>query len=171
MYCHYDMWSEALRVLDDVAAGRVGVISGLLGAEDASSMNSRQRSSKYPNSAQPVLTQELDSGATSTARRWPRSYQALDDPARQAGQDALWHVVMRKLWEQRAADSLLNEFLQRMSPEQLQRFKLLYKLRPSPDGGYTMQPMEDWQVPAEKMDLGEDLQPQLDEYAAPKTER
>lgn len=63
--------------------------------------------------------------------------------------DKLWHVVMRKLWEKRASDELLNDFLRHMAPTQLQRFKLMYGLHaiPGERGRYTLKPLEDWQLP------------------------
>lgn len=144
------MWSEALRLLDDVAAGKVGVGTLFLGANG----NSTNSGSKHKTTRQQYNGSEDDPGLMPMARgsaaaQWPRSYQPVRHSAGTTEQDALWHIVLRKLWEQRASDGLLNEFLQRMSPGQLQRFKILYNLQQALEGGYTMQPLDDWQVPAD----------------------
>jgi hypothetical protein len=65
-----------------------------------------------------------------------------------ATNDRLWHVVLRKLAQERASDRLLNAFVQHMAPELLQRFKLLYGLQqvPGQPGQYTLQPLDGWEV-------------------------
>lgn len=153
------MWGEALRLLDDVAAGKVD-ISCSASAKHVATNSTRLR--KQPASSG-VTVEAPTADQPGAGEQWPREYRLLDKQTNQADQDTLWHVVMRKLWEQRAADSLLNDFLQRMSPEQLQRFKVLYNLRPAPGGGYTMQPLEDWQVSADSLkQISEQQQPRQD---------
>jgi hypothetical protein len=123
VYCHNGMWGEALQVLSDVAAGRLG-----------SSTSSAASASK----------QELSTGVRQQATA---SAAAAD--SRTIENDRLWHVVLRKLWEKRASDELLNEFLQHMAPAQVLRFKLMYGLQaiPGQQGRYTLQALEDWQLP------------------------
>jgi hypothetical protein len=168
VYCTSGMWGEALSVLDDVAAGRMGSIS----SAESSSSSSRQRGGRSNRDAggqqQPQTAAAAGAapraGGTGSGWRSRRYEDDLSDggDAFQAGSsstvrqqqreqlahDKLWHVVLRKLWQARASDTLLNEFLGRMNPQQLQRFKVLYNLRLLPDGTYSMQPMEDWEVQA-----------------------
>jgi len=120
VYCHNGMWGEALQVLDDVAAGR------------------------FSSSKQPGQHHHPSKGGRrhgDTAAAGVGDHTTIDN-------DKLWHVVMRKLWERRASDALLNEFLQHMAPAQLQRFKLLYGLQLIPgQQQYTLKPVEDWHLP------------------------
>lgn len=146
VYCTSGMWGEALQVLDDLAAGRISIISS-----EAAAGASRQRGRNREAAAeqQPTLAGRKSSREGWRARQHGDLAESAGANSQQPlAQDRLWHVVMRKLWEQRASDSLLNEFLSRMTSEQLQRFKMLYNLRALPGGdGYTMQPLEDWQLP------------------------
>jgi hypothetical protein len=79
--------------------------------------------------------------------------------------DQLWHVVLRKLWEKRAADELLNEFLKHMTASQLQRFKFMYGLQPIPgqEGRLTLRPLEDWQWPLQQQPKQQQQQGQQQE--------
>jgi pentatricopeptide repeat protein len=124
VYCHNGMWGEALQVLSDVAAGRLG-----------QSSTSTAASASKPQLSTGVRKQATDNAAAADSR-------TIDN-------DRLWHVVLRKLWEKRASDELLNEFLQHMSPAQVLRFKLLYGMQaiPGEQGRYTLQVLEDWQLP------------------------
>lgn len=116
VYCHNGMWSEALRVLDDVAAGRVAPAPSTGGIP---AVNRARR------------------------RRHAESPPAGDEADPLAAHDRLWHTVLRKLVEQRVSDTLLAEFVARMTPEQVQRFKVLYNMRSVPGGGLTLQPSEE----------------------------
>jgi hypothetical protein len=124
VYCHSGMWGEALQVLSDVAAGRLGHSSSSTAASDSK--------------------QQLSTGVRQHAK-------AASDDSGTIDNDRLWHVVLRKLWEKRASDELLNEFLQHMAPSQVMRFKLMYGLHaiPGEQGRYTLRPLEDWQLPAQ----------------------
>jgi pentatricopeptide repeat protein len=141
VYCHNGMWGEALQVLNDVAAGRF--------SQQRSSSNSSR--SKHQRCA---LKQGAERAAVSAA----------EESALQS--DQLWHVVLRKLWEKRVSDELLNDFLRHMSPAQLQRFKLVYGLQPSPEqpGHYTLQPLEDWQLPLQQQQQQQQGQEQQQQH-------
>jgi pentatricopeptide repeat protein len=137
VYCHNGMWGEALQVLNDVAAGRFRNSTVGAGAQQA---NSRQQQHG-------ARRQQGVNGAGGSSSSRGVGGGGLED-------DKLWHVVMRKLWEKKASDELLNEFLRHMAPAQLQRFKLMYGLEVLPGGGgpeqrrYTLQgSLEDWQRP------------------------
>lgn len=128
VYCHNGMWGEALQVLNDVAAGRFRAAS----STGSSSGGSNQISTG---------ARQDDSNAVGQG--------SIDN-------DKLWHVVLRKLWEKRASDELLNEFLRHIAPAQLQRFKLLYGLhripgeQPGQPDRYSLRPLEDWQLPLQQ---------------------
>ncbi|WIA30492.1 hypothetical protein OEZ86_000576 [Tetradesmus obliquus] len=162
VYCTSGMWGEALSVLDDVAAGRLGSITS---SSSSSSWQHDGRSNRDAEERRGLQQQPTAEAAPGGAGRGWRSRRYADDlldseDALQAGgssevrqqqreqlaHDKLWHVVLRKLWQARASDTLLNDFLSRMDPQQLQRFKFLYNLRLLPDGKYSMQPPEDWEV-------------------------
>jgi hypothetical protein len=169
VYCTSGMWGEALSVLDDVAAGRMGSLSS--SSSSGSSIEQRGGRSNMARDGLQWQTAGAAGAAGAAAARpgrtgsgWrSRRYEddlSDSDDAFQAGSssavrqqqreqlahDKLWHVVLRKLWQARVSDALLNDFLSRMSPQQLQRFKVLYNLRLLPDGKYSMQPLEDWEV-------------------------
>jgi pentatricopeptide repeat protein len=130
VYCHNGMWGEALQVLNDVAAGRFKTASST--GSSSSSSGSNQISTG---------ARRQDSNAVGEG--------SIDN-------DKLWHVVLRKLWEKRASDELLNEFLRHIAPVQLQRFKLLYGLhkipgeQPGQPDRYSLRPLEDWQLPLQQ---------------------
>uniref|UniRef100_A0A383VS54 PROP1-like PPR domain-containing protein n=1 Tax=Tetradesmus obliquus TaxID=3088 RepID=A0A383VS54_TETOB len=163
VYCTSGMWGEALSVLDDVAAGRLGSITS--SSSSSSSWQHDGRSNRDAEERRGLQQQPTAAAAPGGAGSGWRSRRYADDlsdseDALQAGgssevrqqqreqlaHDKLWHVVLRKLWQARASDTLLNDFLSRMDPQQLQRFKFLYNLRLLPDGKYSMQPPEDWEV-------------------------
>jgi hypothetical protein len=200
VYCTSGMWGEALSVLDDVAAGRMGSISSM-----SSSSSSRPRwQGDYSSRDAEVRGEllELQAAAAARANRGPtrtgsgwrvRRYEEYvsysDDDALEASSsssssskkqrqqqreqlahDKLWHVVLRQLWQARASDTLLNDFLSRMNPQQLQRFKVLYNLRSLPDGQYSMQPLADWEVQAPPTSQQQQQQ-QQEGAAAPAVEQ
>jgi pentatricopeptide repeat protein len=140
VYCHNGMWGEALQVLNDVAAGRFTAASST-----GSSISSHQISTG---------ARRQDSNAVGEG--------SIDN-------DKLWHVVLRKLWEKRASDELLNEFLRHIAPAQLQRFKLLYGLhkipgeQPGQPDRYSLRPLEDWQLPLQQQQRQQQQQDQLQE--------
>jgi hypothetical protein len=197
VYCTSGMWGEALSVLDDVAAGRLGSIS-------SSSSSRRPRQQEGYSSRDAEVREELlelqaaaaaaaaaaqaSSGPSRTGsgwrvRRYEEDMSLGDDDAvessssmeqrqqqwEQLAHDKLWHVVLRQLWQARASDTLLNDFLSRMNPQQLQRFKVLYNLRSLPDGKYSMQPLADWEVqvpPASQRQQQGDSTPALEHLGA-----
>jgi hypothetical protein len=199
VYCTSGMWSEALSVLDDVAAGRMGSISSISG----SSISSRPRWQGDYNNRDAEVREELlglqaaaaarvNTGPSRTGSGWrSRKYEEdvlhSDDDALEASSsssieqrrqqreqlahDKLWHVVLRQLWQARASDTLLNDFLSRMSPQQLQRFKLLYNLRSLPDGKYSMQPLSDWEVQEPPTSQQQQQQQQQEVAEAPAVEQ
>lgn len=136
VYCHNGMWGEALQVLNDVAAGRFRNSIASAGA-------AQQPSSRQQHGTRRQQRVDVAGGGSSGSRGVGEG--SIED-------DKLWHVVLRKLWEKKASDGLLNEFLRHMAPAQLQRFKLMYGLALIPGGGserrYTLQAsLEDWQRP------------------------
>jgi pentatricopeptide repeat protein len=148
VYCHNGMWGEALQLLDDVSAGKVQLRGSLLGTLPPTA-TSGSSSGQGGLQASPASSNHAADRGKHHRGRSHHQGSAAAVSSQGSQQDALWHIVMRKLWERRAADSLLNEFLSRMSTDQAQRFKLLYGLTPLPDGtGFTFQPSEDWQFAA-----------------------
>lgn len=137
VYCHSGSWGEALQVLADVSAGRIKV-------SNASMQWQMQEAGMWPRKQHALAglreeqQQQQQHGSSTSANPLVNN-------------DRLWHVVLRKLWQQGASDVLLNQFLQHMTPAQRQRFKLLYRLQavPGQPGQYTLQPLEDWQVQAQ----------------------
>jgi hypothetical protein len=61
--------------------------------------------------------------------------------------DSLWHSVLRVLVGRGgASDEVVGRFVERMTPQQLLRFRSLYKgLRQREDGTWTARPVQDWE--------------------------
>jgi hypothetical protein len=138
VYCHNGSWGEALQVLADLRSGAIQV-------SNVSADWQLQQAGRWPRSQHALARLREQS---QEQQRHQQQHGASAGAAQLATNDRLWHVVMRKLWQARASDALLNDFLQHMAPAQVQRFKLLYGLQPLPGqpGQFTLQPLEDWQV-------------------------
>jgi hypothetical protein len=72
--------------------------------------------------------------------------------------DSLWHSVLRVLVGRGgASDEVVGRFVERMTPQQLLRFRSLYRgLRQREDGAWTVRPVQDWERAAGGSETGEE---------------